>query len=253
MDLKTKIWIGIGGLILFGILIIVIISQHNTIQKQKQEALIVDQNYAADTASLRQYSLSLFDKVSYLQLWSKKQTDSLNQIIGIKSQKIVSLTNIIVELKHQISTDSGFVIIDSVTQVITYPMSDTSRFINYTGFVKIDTTGKGTHTLDLWLDSLVLSIPIYFDEKGIVHASVKFNSDEFKVKSLESFLIGDLPYPTKVPTYNNIWKRFGLYTNTDLKEFEYGIVIRPLTLGRVGNQYKIGLNTTFYELMELIQ
>lgn len=253
MDLKTKVWIGIGIGLIFCIMTIVIISQNNTIKKQKQTALIETQNHAADIDSLTEFSLSLADRAIRILAWSKKQTDSLNTIIGIKAQKIISLTSIIAELRHQISTDSGTTVVDSVTKEITYPLSDTSRFINYTGFVKIDSTGKGTHTLELWVDSLIISIPIYFDENGIIHASVKFNNDEFKVKSLESFLIGDLPYPTKEPTYNNIWKRFGLYTSTDLKEFEYGIVIRPFTLGRIKNQYKIGLNTTFYELMELIQ
>lgn len=250
MELKYKLWI--VGILFIGIVVGYLVYQHNTIKKLNEQLQLINQNNLASQDQVKKLSEGLYERLSYIIVFNKKTTDSLNKLIGIESSKIISLTTALIELKHQISAGTGPISADTITKSITYPLGDSSKFINYRGYVRIDSAG-GEHKLDLWLDSLIMSVPIYFDDSGKVHAAVKFNTDELTVTELSVYLTSEFPSPKQELAYNTIWKRFGIYTSTDFSNIEYGLVVRPFTFGRVEKRYKLGINTTFYEIMELLK
>lgn len=235
----------------------------NKSENLKKENSAITQNYLAEKDSIDKFTDSISIAYEKLSFVSKDLEDSilgLNGQLQLQVKKIVSLTNAIIELQKEYSSDSGKVIIirDTITldREYNYKFTDTSGFINVLGDVQINTkTLDGKHSLVKSIDPFSVKIPVFINKDNNVAVAIQFDNPGFVVKELNSVVTWEALPDIIEPKGTSFWERLGIYGNIGLfpiEDVEVGLVVRPFTLGYTVDtkQTKFGFNTTFAEIFK---
>lgn len=227
----------------------------------KSANAVMGQNLAASKDTIRIYKDSnsvAYEKLAFVQADLRDSIKILTYGLQSKVKEVMSLTNIIVELKKEISSGNGDVIIIHDTVVTSLPsyqysFSDTSGIINVIGEITIKGL-NGHHELIKSIDPFRLRNLIFINKENRVSAAVQFDNPAFSVSSMETTVSWEV-IPDKPVPPDTFWERLGVYANMTVfpfEDFEAGVVVRPFTFGYTidTKKAKFGFNTTFAEIFK---
>lgn len=229
----------------------------------KSANAVIGQNLAATKDTLKIYKDSnsvAYEKLAFVQTDLRDSIKILTYGLQSKVREVISLTNVIIELKKEISSGNGNIIVihDTVNTALSsylYSFSDTSGVINVIGEISLNTdTQKGSHKLTKSIDPFSVKIPIFINKDKQVSAAVQFSNPAFSVSSMETVVSWET-VPEKPVEKDTFWERLGIYANMTVfpfEDFEGGIVVRPFTFGYTVDTKKVkfGFNTTFVEIFK---
>lgn len=249
-------------IILFLVMAGAIIYQTSKVSKLETDLAIAHQNieYANDTLKTFKTEKGVLSK-RLVQLTTDFDStkNHLNKIIDNQIKNIIVKSDIIVKLQKQISEGSGEV--TESGDSLYYAFSDSSGFINYYNQVWINKISKlGFHRSEYSADPLPLTVTINQDNSGLFSVTAETTIEEITFSKVEAKVNSDYIAPEIAEViYKNFWERLGIYGMTNVDGFntiEGGLIIRPFTIGYQKMEsrtfVKVGFNTTFYELYEVI-